>query len=587
MTKRHKSTNYKEIEKENHDFEKYYKLQKIFDNDNEYEKMMKAYKNPLKITFSISNTKIGKGFENYMNKCEFKQKYQLSDGILKKIDYLDSTYQLNCEKKDLRKSVQLNDFFKLITSGNEMGILTRQEIASMIPVYYMDIQKGDSVLELCAAPGSKSVQISNKLNSTGGGFLVANDIDQKRCYTLVHRLKSQNKPNIIILCGDARSTVYPVNFDKVLCDVPCCGDGTLRKNLKIWKNWQVNQCISLSSTQCDILRNGCVHAKIGGRIVYSTCSMNPLENESVVKRVIDESKGSLKIISYAPLKGFISRPGLTNWKVFDKNFVQKQKSETNFFDNLDPSTQDIGLEKCVRIYPHDQDTGGFFLVVIEKVAEVPWIPKDKRSIKKDKRLPKINREDPFIYMTPDWRQDWENVNKYFNFMTQIESDNIFARSLPPQSAHITSKEIRKFFDAFKDKRQIKSMGTVVWRKIKLDPYFRFVTPSLEFMEPEINVKNHTMAFHGNDLFMRLMEKEYVECSEITNTGVLCFEGKAPGPYIFKFKIPKIDTEMYFSAWIGATSVGLFVNKDIRTFLINLLDIKINEIPSDNQRCLPH
>ena len=119
----------------------------------------------------------------------------------------------------------------------------------MIPVTLLKIDPSHSVLDMCASPGSKSIQILEALHANNDtmntGLLIANDVDTKRAYMLAHQALKLNLPALFVTNNDART--YPnlkqgserknFQFDRILCDVPCSGDGTLRKNMSIWKNF--------------------------------------------------------------------------------------------------------------------------------------------------------------------------------------------------------------------------------------------------------------------------------------------------------------------------------------------------------------
>ncbi|KAK6010901.1 hypothetical protein OSTOST_24028, partial [Ostertagia ostertagi] len=124
------------------------------------------------------------------------------------------------------------------------------------------------------------------------GMLIANDVDKKRCYMLIHQtLKRFHTSNCVVICEDAaRMPVLkgkddvPLKFDRILCDVICSGDGTLRKNPEIWGKWTPQDGLGLHRMQLSIARRGAAMLKVGGRLVYSTCSMNPIEDEAVFDR---------------------------------------------------------------------------------------------------------------------------------------------------------------------------------------------------------------------------------------------------------------------------------------------------------------
>ena len=148
------------------------------------------------------------------------------------------------------------------TSGN----ISRQEAVSMIPPIVLNVKPNSKCIDLCASPGSKTAQIIEALHAdenikVPSGFVIANDIDNKRCYMLVHQAKRLNSSNIIVTNADASRfpNIFDKNgriikYDRILADVPCSGDGTMRKNIEIWKKWTQSNAIGLHGVQFRIAR---------------------------------------------------------------------------------------------------------------------------------------------------------------------------------------------------------------------------------------------------------------------------------------------------------------------------------------------
>ena len=186
----------------------------------------------------------------------------------------------------------------------------------MLPPVLLDIETTDKVLDMCAAPGSKTTQMLED----DPALLVANDANHNRAYMLVHQLRRIMYHHPSILVTNAQAQYFPSNllqFDKILCDVPCTGDGTPRKNIDVWKKWNVLGAQSLHFVQLQIAKRGAFRLlKVGGTMCYSTCSMNPIENEAVVAELIRSSEGALELVDCNEMLGsFRTRPGMSTWKV--------------------------------------------------------------------------------------------------------------------------------------------------------------------------------------------------------------------------------------------------------------------------------
>ena len=156
---------------------------------------------------------------------------------------------------------------------------------------------------------------------------MANDTDAQRAYMLVHQAKRLNLPALFVTNNDA--TKFPnlkfgadceenFKFDRILCDVPCSGDGTLRKNPLLWKTFHAHLGHSLHALQRDILIRGLSMLKKGGRMTYSTCSFNPIENEAVVQAALLHFKGKIQLVKPKVSEHLKCRPGMLRWKVYHK-----------------------------------------------------------------------------------------------------------------------------------------------------------------------------------------------------------------------------------------------------------------------------
>ncbi|WP_339172979.1 RsmB/NOP family class I SAM-dependent RNA methyltransferase [Paenibacillus sp. FSL H7-0943] len=168
------------------------------------------------------------------------------------------------------------------------GLYYIQEPSAMAPVELLDVQPGDRVLDLCAAPGGKSTQISAKLS--GEGLLVTNDLHPERTKALAKNLELYGVRNGIVLneSPDHIAAAFPLYFDKILIDAPCSGEGMFRKDEDMVKQWDSGTPAKYAAMQRDILRSAAIALAPGGTLVYSTCTFATEENEEIIAEFISE-----------------------------------------------------------------------------------------------------------------------------------------------------------------------------------------------------------------------------------------------------------------------------------------------------------
>ncbi|KAI0251918.1 S-adenosyl-L-methionine-dependent methyltransferase [Lactifluus subvellereus] len=320
-------------------------------------------------------------------------------------------WQLNVPKKALRRSPEFKKFHSFLVFETEVSqcLLEGKHYTSGSCVYapptFPHVEPHHVVLDMCAAPGSKTSQLLESLHSSQSllescippGLLIANDSDYKRTHLLIHQTARLPSPAFLVTNFDA--SIFPtitlppestadssgrkprpssLLFDRILCDVPCSGDGTIRKNVGIWKKWNPMDGNGLHGLQLRILQRAMRMLRQGGRIVYSTCSLNPVENEAVVAEALRTVPGFELVDVSQSLPSLIRKPGLTKWlpttgrdmKFFDtyEDYVASLaggKGTARLVRSQWPPTEELGLERCIRIYPHLQDTGGFFVAVLQ------------------------------------------------------------------------------------------------------------------------------------------------------------------------------------------------------------------------------
>ncbi|CAG7816855.1 unnamed protein product [Allacma fusca] len=497
--------NYLDIIKENADFEKFYKLQQVCPAE-EWEEFMNSLRQSLPTTFRITPTRSEANAmlhilaDNLIRDAVMAGKSD-SEMEIKAFPlpwYPENfAWQLNLTRKDIRRNESYFRLHNFLVSETESGNISRQEAVSMIPPLALQVEPHHKVLDMCAAPGSKTAQIIEVLqkneNEDSVGMLVANDVDNKRCYMLVHQAKRLQSPAFIITNHDAGGfpdlyctgkdgSKQKLEFDRILCDVPCSGDGTIRKNIDVWKKWSTSNALALHNTQVQILKRGLELLTIGGYVVYSTCSLNPIENEAVIHRVLKESEGSVKLLDIN-LPNLKHRQGLTHWTPCSKDLVGYQtpeevpeKWQTVVKEYMfPPKPEDLTkypLEKCVRVLAHQQDTGNFFIALLTKTGDLPWLKtspitevspesvvkapeesannssnsqEDSGNLRYNRGFPdKFSRqnakklrgfkEDPYIFLMQD-DPIWDPIRKFY-CLENLKSSNFLTRSVDGKKRNI-------------------------------------------------------------------------------------------------------------------------------------------------------
>ncbi|KAG3163611.1 hypothetical protein PC128_g20359 [Phytophthora cactorum] len=405
-------------------------------DDTELEQLMKLLHEPLPVSFRLNlhRPDASRLKELLATKLQFPSDKYFHGEILvsppKPIAWYpleNVAWQMDCGRVALSKSAPKHEdvraFHSCLLEQTDRGNIDRQEAVSMLPVLFLDVQRGHRVLDMCASPGSKTTQVIDFLlsaeNGKSGeqsGLVIANDLDKKRAYMLVHRLSRNTLRRAVVTCGagDTFPGLYDAEtktlqstdvFDRVLCDVPCSGDGTLRKNQALWKDWHIGQGLTLHPIQLALALRGAALLKVGGIMVYSTCSFNPVENEAVVAELLRRTGGSLELMDVSnKMPGLIARPGRSKWRVGWRSksksthkghmFKGDKKDDEDqnlhqWFDSYDELTQDLRgnrvtrsmfptesavaneLHKTLRLIPTDQNSGGFFIAVLHKVADLP------------------------------------------------------------------------------------------------------------------------------------------------------------------------------------------------------------------------
>lgn len=165
---------------------------------------------------------------------------------------------------------------------HEAGAYYIQEPSAMLPAELLKAQPGECILDLCAAPGGKTTKIAADMK--GEGLLVANEIHPKRAAILSSNVERMGIKNAVVTNESSNRLLkkFPEFFDRILVDAPCSGEGMFRKDEEARAQWSEENVINCAVRQKEILHNAAEMLRPGGRLVYSTCTFSPEENEKMI-----------------------------------------------------------------------------------------------------------------------------------------------------------------------------------------------------------------------------------------------------------------------------------------------------------------
>lgn len=492
---------------ENATFVKYYRdIQGLTGGNVEaFEDFLKILRTPLETTMWINDCDpLAPSIEAYLK--------SLGPDLASPIPWFPHAgmgWRIHCDKVAFRKDERFKELRQFMINQTAMGTISRQEEVSMIPPFLLDIKSTDACLDMCASPGSKTaqmlVELGRQKRSDGmfpfdylsDGFVMANELDTKRANMLVHQVKRMQPlfPFALFTNHDARyfpelgDPEAPRKFDKILCDVVCSGDGTIRKSPFIFKVWSPKEAMNLQKTQIQIALRACHLLKVGGRLVYSTCTFNPIENEAAVSQILKRTEGSMKLVDGRSLLPHLKcAPGLTTWKVTDNKGNLVERSDDNVHDALFPLENppaDMDLTKCMRLMPEHCNGGGFFVAVFDKVKEWELTKKDETTENVTKKhrpervapvvyngdaesatpvIPKVRKIAP-MYVSPS-PEMLDCIHKFYK-LPEFPIENLVVRAPngerelrvdPTANVSIVSSEVLRILKTKSDKVCIVSVG---------------------------------------------------------------------------------------------------------------------------------
>lgn len=224
---------------------------------------------------------------------------------------------------------------------HEAGLYYIQEPSAMAVGELVDPKPGEYILDLCAAPGGKTTHLASKMN--GEGLLVSNEIHPQRAKILSQNVERMGIKNAIVTneTPERLAARFPSFFDRILVDAPCSGEGMFRKDEEARLHWSPDNVTICANRQDDILEYAQSMLKPGGRLVYSTCTFSPEENEGTISRFL-EKYPLFEIEQVEVYEGFSQ--GRADW-------VENAASN---------------IEQTIRIWPHLVKGEGHYIAVLKK-----------------------------------------------------------------------------------------------------------------------------------------------------------------------------------------------------------------------------
>ncbi|EMP28679.1 tRNA (cytosine(34)-C(5))-methyltransferase [Chelonia mydas] len=511
-------------------------------------------------------------------------------------------WHTNLSRKILRKSPQLEKFHQFL------------------------------ILDMCAAPGSKTAQLIEMLHADMNvpfpeGFVIANDVDNKRCYLLVHQAKRLNSPCIMVVNHDASSipTLQIDNngrkevlfYDRILCDVPC-------------------------RLQLRIATRGVEQLAEGGRMVYSTCSLNPVENEAVIASLLEKSEGALELADvFSELPGLKWMRGITQWKILRLEWAnrsiqcdylyntyrrispnypiiessnlykvhlqekqvmlkdgqwfeawkdvpsnrQTQIRPTMFPIKDEEKLKAMNLERCIRILPHHQNTGGFFVAVLIKKSPMPW---NKRQSKLQRKLSQRTgdvsvsaaaTEDGSVEIVEEPPAAEDEETKETQHLLNVESEQSKKDGVCGYGLVFVSFLRNEFKRGTLMKRVINT-GIKVWSRNsdgeQFGCAFRLAQEGIYTLYPFVNARIINVCIEDVKV---LLTQENPFLSKFTSETHKRVKDLAMGSIVLKYepdpsKPDTLQCPIVLCGWHGKTSLRAFVPKNERLHYLRMMGVEV-------------
>lgn len=289
-----------------------------------------------------------------------------------------------------------------------LGLFYIQEASSMLPAAVLQPTEKDIVLDMAAAPGSKTTQMSNMMSNQG--IVLANDFSGSRLKALATNVERQGTLNVAVsnINGKIIADIVPNFFDKILLDAPCSGEGTCYKDADFFKHWSLHTVQKNAGLQKSLIASAFEALRPNGVMVYSTCTYGPEENEEVVDFLLSRFPGNAELVNcevrstnaesnqrsaISDQQGEAESQKLEARGGRSKNEGIRAENEGEGTHLEIPSREGwsaladrgVGLEGTVRLFPHQTHSGGFFVAKISKKMDTEG-RKEMRDFLSEERM---------------------------------------------------------------------------------------------------------------------------------------------------------------------------------------------------------
>ncbi|MEO0276409.1 MAG: NOL1/NOP2/sun family putative RNA methylase [candidate division WOR-3 bacterium] len=371
----------------------YNTLFEIFYDKEDFEKFVEILKKEIPTCIRVNFIKI--------EKKELLKILKEKGFEIKKNDIIPYALEVLKEPFEISKTIE-----------HYLGFFYIQSLSSMIPVEILNIKEEEKILDICAAPGSKTTQAGISLKNKG--VIVANDINIDRLKALSHNIDRIGLLNVVItkIQGEKIGDIFFEEFDKVIVDPPCSSLGMLEKYPDILKWWHPREIDKFYRIQREIFKSAIKALKPEGKVVYSTCTLSIKENEYLIDEMVKNYP--LEIVE------------IKNEKIPSRKGFKKFK-DILFLDDI---------EKTIRIYPQDILSEGFYIALLRKKDTIKR--EKKFYLKDDRKLLDIDdREikEIFLFLEDEFGLLRENFE---DFLFYIKKDEIW----------ILSKKIKEIINPF-------------------------------------------------------------------------------------------------------------------------------------------